>query len=385
MYVPEDFVHSYPPQRVHFGPGGARRLASLLEERGLRRCVIICGAHVGAAPWLEALITGAGGRIVEVYRGVRPHAPTETVDAAADLARALEADGLVSVGGGSAHDTMRAVALCLRTGRRMVEHFPAGQAFVRDPPDGAGGPGLIAVPSTLSAAETTFGGGVVAAGRKLVFVGETLYISDVVLDPDVFATTPLETLLATGMNAVNHATERLVSPRHQPIADAQFLHALRLLVPALRRLAAGGPGDDEALVGCMLGAHLSESTNVLGGIGHAIAHVLGGRYGVSHGVANGIVMPRALLAAAARSPGPVSLIAQTLGAPDDPKELERFFVQFVAGLGLPTCLKAIGVPRSDLPAIVADTLDDFSAADPARGITARSVRALLERAYLPTI
>ncbi len=87
MYVPEDFVHSYPPQRVHFGPGGARRLASLLEERGLRRCVIICGAHVGAAPWLEALITGAGGRIVEVYRGVRPHAPTETVDAAADLAR----------------------------------------------------------------------------------------------------------------------------------------------------------------------------------------------------------------------------------------------------------------------------------------------------------
>jgi alcohol dehydrogenase class IV len=183
------------------------------------------------------------------------------------------------------------------------------------------------------------------------------------------------------MNALNHATERLLSPRRQPIADAQFLHALRLLVPGLTRLAETGPGDHEALVACVFGAHLSDSTNVLGGIGHAIAHVLGGRYGVSHGVANGIVLPRALLDAAPRYPDAIAAIAHTLGVADDAEELEGFLVELVAGLGLPSRLSQIGVPRGELPAIVADTLADFSAADAERGITASAVQALLERAY----
>lgn len=381
MYIPPDFVHRYPPQRVRFGSGAATRLAPLLEGLGLARCVVVCGAHVGATDWLEDIVAGGQGRVAAVYRGVRPHAPTETVDAGAELAGAVAADGLISVGGGSAHDTMRAVALCLRSGRPMLDHFPADQAFVRDPPAANGGPALIAIPSTLSAAETTFGGGVVHDGRKLVFVGESLYVSDIVLDPEVFATTSDRTLLATGMNALNHATERLLSPRRQPIADAQFLHAMHLLVPGLRQLAGTGTEDRGALVSCMIGAHLSGSTNVLGGVGHAIAHVLGARYDVGHGVANGIVLPRAFRHAAPEHPDATAMIAGALGVANDADELERELVELVIGTGLPSRLSEIGVPRSDLPAIVTDTLADFSTAAATPGLTASSVQALLERAY----
>jgi alcohol dehydrogenase len=134
-------------------------------------------------------------------------------------------------------------------------------------------------------------------------------------------------------------------------------------------------------VSCVIGAHLSESTNVLGGIGHAIAHVLGGRYRVSHGVANGIVLPRALRQAAPERPETIWMIAHTLVVADDAEELERFLLELVADVGLPTRLREIGVPRAELPAIVAETLMDFSAADAASGITASSVLALLERAY----
>jgi maleylacetate reductase len=263
----------------------------------------------------------------------------------------------------------------------MLDHFPADQSFVRDPPAAETGLALIAIPSTLSAAETTFGGGVVHGGRKLVFVGESLYISDILLDPEVFATTPDPTLLATGMNALNHATERLLSPRRQPIADAQFLHAVRLLVPGLRQLARAGTKDREALVSCVIGAHLSGSTNVLGGVGHAIAHVLGARYEVGHGVANGIVLPRALRHAAPGHPETIAMIAGTLGVANDADELERVLVELVTGIGLPSRLSEIGVPRSDLPEIVSDTLADFSTAVATPGLTASSVQALLERAY----
>jgi alcohol dehydrogenase class IV len=381
MYLPENFVHRYPPQRVHFGVGLARRLAPLLEGLGLSRCLLLCGEHVGAGGWPEELVAGAQGRIIAVHRGVRPHAPTATVDAAADVARELRVDSLISLGGGSAHDTARAVALCLCTGRRMTEHFATGQTFVHNPPATVPGPTLVAIPSTFSAAETTCGGGVVDGPRKLVFLADTLYIPEIVLDPDVFATTPPKTLLASGMNALNHALERLLSPRHQPLADAQFLHALRLLVPGLRRLAQVGVVDRATLAGCILGAHLSDSTNVLGGIGHAIAHVLGGRYRVSHGVANAVVMPAAIGDAARERPEKVGLVAEVLGLPASAHAIERFLNEYVAKLGLPHRLAQIGVPRADLAAIAADTLADISASASARSFTRRSVEALLARAY----
>lgn len=384
LYAPEPFVHRYPPQRALFGAGEAQRVGSVLAERGVRRALLLCGTHLAAGGLPGRIATAAGGRVGDVWDGVRPHAPVETIDAAVARFRDLGADALVSVGGGSAHDTMRAVAMCAATGEAMLAHFPGGAAFVRRPPlDGV--PPLVAVPSTLSAAETTYGGGAVHGGRKYVFTSDSLYVGDVVLDPEVFATTPLDTLLASGLNAMHHAIGRLFSARRQPIADGQFLQSLRLLPPSLRRLRSAGCGDRVALASAILGAHVSESTNVLGGIGHAVAHVLGGRYGVSHGVAHGIAMPRAMAFEAARDPSPAWAALAALGAspaagPAAVRGLERLLLALIADLRLPTRLRDVGVPRADVPAIAADVLGDFSAAaaDPAAG---SAVEDLVRRAW----
>jgi alcohol dehydrogenase len=382
LYEPRPFVHRYPPQRVHFAPAGATELAELLAERGIERALLLCGEHLAAGGLPGRISARSGGRVAAVWDGVRPHAPVATVDAATERFRALGADGLISVGGGSAHDTMRAVALCAATGRDLLAHFAPGAAFVRHPVL-AHVPPLIAVPSTLSAAETTYGGGAVAGGRKYVFTSDSLYIGDIVLDPEVFSTTPLDTLLASGLNALHHAVGRLFSPFRQPIADAQFLQALRLLPPALRRLREAGTGDREALSAAVLGAHVSESTNVLGGIGHAVAHVLGGRYGVSHGVAHGIAMPRAMVFNAASDPSPAALACAALGldGTDPVDRLERHLLALIADLGLPTRLRDIDVPETDLPAIAADVLGDFSAAAAGREVSAEAVETLLRRAW----
>ena len=376
LYEPGPFVHRYPPQRVHFGAGAAAGVAAMLAERGARRPLLLCGANLAAGGVPERL------GVADVWDGVRPHAPVETVDAAAAAFRALGADALVSLGGGSAHDTMRAVALCAASGTPMLAHFARGSAFARLPPlDGV--PPLVAVPSTFSAAEATYGGGTVHGGRKYVFTSESLYIGDIVLDPDVFATTPLDTLLASGLNALHHAIGRLFSRRRQPLADAQFLQALRLLPEALRRLRANGCEDRAALASAMLGAHSSESTNVLGGIGHAVAHVLGGRYGVSHGVAHGIAMPRAMVFNAEADPAPAALAcaALGLGGGDPVAELETFLLELIAGLGIPTRLRDIGVPEAEIGAIAADVLGDFSAAAAGREAGVAAVETLVRRAW----
>ncbi len=370
------FVHRYPPQHLIYGPGSAGALGGVLAGIGIQRGLLLCGANLNAAPGVvSGLVAGAEGRIASVWAGVRPHAPFETVDAAAEAYRALGADGLISLGGGSAHDTMRAVSLLLQAGGTIADQFKdPTKAYARaDPrPDVRRIP-MAAIPTTLSAAETTFGGGVTHQGRKYVFVGDTLFIDRIVVDTDLFATTPREVLVDTGFNAINHAIERIVSPSHQPIGDAAFLHALRLLMPALQVIGSDAPLDEPVLTDAALGAHLSESTNVLGGIGHAIAHVLGGRYRVPHGTAHGLGMIPGLRLAGPRHPAGIVRIHDVLrdvgclAAGDTALDaVIASFQGFLARLGRPARLRDIGIAEADLAAIARDVMGDFSVASSGR-------------------
>jgi alcohol dehydrogenase class IV len=383
------FVHTYPRLRVTFGRGTAFALAPILEQLGVERALLVTGAHVGAN---EALVggirAGSGGRIAAWFGRVGPHAPIPDVDAAVDEYRANDCDGVVSLGGGSCHDAARAIGLCLATGKRLKEHFPTeGRAFVHYGDRRLARPPLVAVPSTLSAAETTFGGGVVdpADEKKYVFVGFDLFMSHVVVDPDVFATTPLEILLSTGMNAMNHAVERLCSPKLQPIVTPMLTGALRLLIPWLPVLARDGVGYVEALAHVALGAHISESTEVPSGIGHAIAHQLGGRYRLGHGTLNGIVMPACLEFVEPVRPDAVrSLQASLADLAGGGEELwlPDFLRDFVRSLGLPVRLREVGVPADELPLVAEAVLDDFSTPSSARPITgADDVLGVLRRCW----
>jgi alcohol dehydrogenase class IV len=188
------------------------------------------------------------------------------------------------------------------------------------------------------------------------------------------------------MNAVNHAVERLAAADRQPLADAAFIHALRLLLPALEGVRASAGRDEGQLAQCLLGAHLSISTNVRGGIGHAIPHVLGGRYGAGHGVANGVAMPYAAAHAGERDPRALDrvraeLVAQGRLAPErtEPADVAEALAGFVRRLGLPSRLRDLGVPREDIPAIAAEVLQDFSATR--LDLTRAEVETLLERAW----
>lgn len=381
--VAREFVHRHPPgQHVHVRAGGAFALDAHLADHGARRALLLAGPRMPGA-LIDAVVAGAGGRIVSSFRGVAPHAPLPTVDAAVARAREVQADGLVSLGGGSTHDTARAVALSLQTGLPFLDHFRGtSRSFIRHiAADDARDVPLVAVPSTLSAAETTFGGGVTHGARKLVFIGESLYVRSIVLDREVFDTTPLDVLLSTGMNALNHAVERLTSPARQPIADAGFLHALRLLMPGLEDLGAGPvAGRSTALEDCMLGAHLSSSTNVFGGVGHAIAHVLGGRYAVAHGVANGIVLPHAVRLAARLEPASTATLETELGVASADGVADAL-TDFVERLRLPGRLRDVGIARGDLEGIGPEVLEDFSAAAARQGLTLGAVAGVLRAAW----
>jgi alcohol dehydrogenase class IV len=355
------FTHRYPPQRVHFCADAASALELLLAARGVGRALLVCGEKLSAGQLARQLV--GIGRVAGVWTGVRPHTPADSIDEGAARYSELEADAVVSLGGGSAHDTMRGIALGATTGRRIRDEFPDGARFVRLDPVVAM-PSLFAIPTTMSAAETSFGGGTVFADQKWVFTGDSLYVGDIILDPDAFATTPADVLLASGMNAMHHAVGRLLSTSHQPIADGQFLQALRLLGPALARLGAQGADDRDALGDAIVGAHLSGSTNVVGGIGHGVAHVLGGRYGIPHGVAHALALVHVTAPLTAHDLPRARLIADALevsvGERSSAEALHAWLRDLLSTLQLPARLRDAGVPQNDIDAICADVAADFS-------------------------
>jgi alcohol dehydrogenase class IV len=375
---PPSFTHRYPPQRVHFGPDTALALDRLLAERGVRRALLVCGEQVSAGR-LAARLASAD-RVAGLWNGVRPHTPAQSINDGAARYTELGTDGLVSLGGGSAHDTMRGIAVCATTGRAIRDLFPDGSRFVRLA-SVVGMPPLIAVPTTMSAAETSFGGGTVFGDQKYVFTGDSLYVGDILLDPNAFATTPPDVLLASGMNAMHHAVGRLLSVSHQPIADAQFLHALRLLGPALRQLSMQGTDDRDALADAIVGAHLSGSTNVVGGIGHAVAHVLGARYGMPHGIAHTLALTHVTAPLTAHDPPRARLVAEVLGvdAGDGASgvAIQAWVRDLVTALELPARLRDAGVPQNDIGPICADVAADFSTSHAGGRSSSDELRELL--------
>ncbi len=173
-----------------------------------------------------------------MFSGIGAHSPREGVIAGANEARRLEADLLVALGGGSAIDATKVMQLCLWAGLTTAEELDAYRAGrgpdrvrVADIPAGVR---MLAVPTTLSAAEFTPFAGVTDTGKhaKEGFGHPLLAPRAVILDPAMTLATPPQLLFSTGLKAVDHAVEQLCNPQRAPYADV-------LAEDGLRRLARG--------------------------------------------------------------------------------------------------------------------------------------------------
>lgn len=219
---------------------------------------------------------------------------------------------------------------------------------------------MIAVPTTLSAAEFTPFAGVTDMNRKAKegYAHPALAPRAVVLDPEMALRTPARLWASTGIKAVDHAIEQLCAPVRSPFADA-------LAEAGLARLAAGlpashaRPDDLEARLECQLGMWLAMAGASAGhglGVSHAIGHTLGGTYGVPHGITSCVILPAVLRWNLSASAERQAVVAERLGAPHS--AAADALVGLIRSLGLPTSLSEVGVSRDDFNSIAEHTLHD---------------------------
>jgi len=385
-------IHRYPPMdRVIYGIPLAQALADEVNRLDARAVYVMASGTLNReTDVIDTVRRVLGNRLAGVCAKIGSHTPRVDVLAAANEARAVKADLILTVGGGSVTDAAKMVGLCLGNDVSAPEQLDAFRANIAPdgknerPPTKAPAVRSIDVPTTLSAGEFTPFAGCTDTARhvKESYSHPLMMPQAVILDPAVTVHTPEWLFLSTGIRAVDHAVEDICSINPTPFSDGMSLQALRLLCAGLPAVKAN-PADLEARLNCQLGAWMSimgSQNGVSKGASHGIGHVLGGTANVPHGYTSCVMLPHVL-----RFNEPVNAerqkwVSQALGHPD--KTAADAVAALIASLGLPGTLRDVGVKAEQLDEIAVGSMHDrWVHTNPRKIDGPPAVRALLEAAW----
>lgn len=355
-------------EEVTLGEPAADAVARAATERDVRRVFILSSAHLNRnTDEISRIEAALGSRHAATHDGIQPHAPRSDVLKAAAHAREVDADFVVTVGGGSVTDAGKIMLICLKHNITTIEQFDDYRTRVDD--DGNmimptfAGPDIraVCVPTTLSGGEFNPLSGATdeRIKQKQAYTQREMVPVMVVLDPAITVHTPEWLWLSTGVRSVDHATETLASLQSNYFADGIADSALRLLAEGLPRVKAD-PSDLDARLKCQVGAWQSMIPIIAGvpmGASHAIGHVLGGTCDVPHGHTSCVMSPYVQAFNLPVNADRQKRISACLGHKDRPAS--ELLDELIRGLGMPRSLKEVGVTEKDLALIAEYTLEDI--------------------------
>jgi maleylacetate reductase len=306
--------------RVVFGAEVARtELAGELDRLGARRVLLVASPRERKAR--DGLLEGIADRVVGHVGDVYRHVPIASAQAATTLALEGGADCLLSMGGGSAVGTAKAVAL--ETG------LP-----------------IVALPTTYAGSEMTPLYGITDGGVKRTGRSDRVLPRTVLLDPTLSTDLPLEITRVSAVNALAHCAGGVFAAGRSPLTDLLAVGGARLLAGGLRRVNMD-PADPAARGDLAQGAHLAGTVLAHAGASahHAVCHILGGAFDLPHAETHAAVLPPALAFLQESRPDRGAMLGQALGAAD----VAAAVGALLAEVGATVRLRDIGLPEAGLP------------------------------------
>ena len=377
-----------PQPTLLVGPGSSRRLGQALTAFGHQKLLIVTDAMIVKLGLLKSLTDAldAGGTAWALFDEITPDAPIPLIERG--LARFQEeaCDALVAVGGGSAMDAAKVIAVASANPLKPLRSLAGYFKGLNHPPP------VYAVPTTAGTGSEVTVAAVIADPQrrsKLVIVDTRLVPKMAALDPELMAGLPPAITAATGMDALTHAVESFLGHWASPGTDGLALAAVGLIFDNLRSAYSEGANlevrERMSLASTYAGMAFTRA-NV--GYVHAIAHQFGGRYHTPHGLANAIVLPLVLrfLAPAVTQRLATLAVRARLGTPDDGDQrlADRFLDAVDAlnrDLGIPTHLAAL--QEKDIPALAEAALHEAHTGYPVPRYMSRAECEALIRRLLP--
>ena len=362
-----------PLGRVIFGTGVLSQLGDAARPLG-RRALLVTDPgleHVGH-PQRAADILRAAGVEVVVFDGVKEN-PTEVeVRAGVELARRHEIDLIVAVGGGSAMDCAKGVNFLHTNGGRMADYRGHGKAAKPMLPS-------VGVPTTSGTGSEAQSYALItdpSSHLKMACGDKKAAFRVSVLDPELTLSQPAGVTAVTGIDAVAHAVESFVCTKANPVSRTYSRAAWEHLEPNFETVLKE-PNNLDARAAMQIGAHLAGMAieAAMLGVCHSCANPLTAHYGLTHGVAIGLMLPH-VVRYNAEAVG--DQYAELAGSAE---ELAERLAALASAAGLPKSLREVGVSASILGLLAHEANQQWTARFNPRPVTEEELLGIYQQAW----
>lgn len=355
------------PERINsvktsfFGKGAIRLLIPELKKLGIRRALVVTDRFLyesGAAARVGAVLSEAGVEYA-VYYQVTPNPTVSIVEECIRAAKGLSVELLVALGGGSAIDTAKAVSIVVANGGSVESYEGIDRSSCPGIP-------IVAVNTTAGTGSECTSFYIVTdpvRHSKMTMVDTNCMVSIAVNDIDFMMSMPPKLTAATGMDAMTHGVEAVLSKNATPLTDKDALWAIETIAKYLPRAVADGSDEEsrERMAYAEYTAGMAFSNAGLGMV-HAMAHALGGRYNLPHGVCNAVLLPYVLIYNGSSSitrEGFEKIGTALRLLSGDPASVVAALRTLSAGVGIVGTLKELnGVNSADFPELAELALHD---------------------------
>jgi alcohol dehydrogenase len=373
-----------PLNRVVFGPGTLERLGELARWLGGSRVLLVTdpGLEQAGHPQRALASLRGAGLEVHVFDGVEENPTSRHVEAGVACAARYGIDLIVAVGGGSSMDCAKGINFLFTNGGQMADYKGYGKAKRPMLPS-------VGVPTTAGTGSEAQCYALIADEKthlKMACGDRKAAFRVAILDPEVTVSQPRAVAAVTGLDALSHAVEAYVTTRRNPLSQLFAREAWRLLEANFETVLRQ-PNDLEARAAVQLGAHfggMAIETSMLGAA-HACANPLTAHYGLTHGIAVGILLPHVVRFNTVTVSGLYADLVHEVGlingdASAAGEVLAQRLTSLLEGAGVPTRLSVCGVSAGILPVLAEEAAQQWTGKCNPRPVTEVELLQLYEAA-----
>lgn len=371
----------------YFGCGARKELKNEIKRRNFRKAFIVVDKDLIKFGTLDMVTSEIDETPYEIFSEFKANPTVKNVKDGVTAFNASDSDFIIAIGGGSAIDTAKGIAIVAKNPEFADVVSLEGVADTKEKcvP-------IVALPTTAgTAAEVTINYVITdeESGRKMVCVDPNDIPILAIVDAELMASMPKGLTAATGMDALTHAIEGYITKGAWELSDMFELKAIELISSNLRAATANGRDmkarENMALAQYVAGMAFS---NVGLGCVHSMAHPLGARFDVPHGVANALLLPIVMEFNMPAALDKYCEIAKAMG--EDITGLTREEGAKVAvnavkklslDLNIPQTLREINIPKESLKQLAKDAYADVCTGGNPRDITENDILELYQLAY----
>ncbi|CZF85697.1 iron-containing alcohol dehydrogenase [Grimontia marina] len=353
------------PTAMTAGIGALETLPDACKSLGMHRPLLVTDPGIAALSMTQQArdLCEQQGLSVALFCDLQGNPTGQNVESGNTAFKEGSHDGVIALGGGSALDCAKAIALSAEQSQPLWAFEDVGDNWAKADPELIAP--IVAIPTTAGTGSEVGRASVITKEdekRKLIIFHPKMLPGKVILDPELTLGLPAHITAATGMDALSHSLESLCAPGYHPMAEGIAIEGIRLVQQNLPIVFENG-ADKQARMQMLVASSMGATAFQKGlGAMHAIAHTLGALYNAHHGLLNAILMPYVLEANRSDIDEKMERLARYLALEGSSTDaVLNWVLALRASLGIPHTLAEIGINDSDAEKVGLMSINDPSA------------------------